>query len=182
MLALDKIAALVLESTSTRFVPPSLFSRPSTDSINRKSTTSSSPCSSPRPKPAPSETYVPLSLPSMLLLLTRAPPQPWEDSTSFGPLISSVQQEKVLAYIASGIAEGATVACGGKAWSGSKGFYVEPTILTECTSSMKVVREEIFGPVLVVTKFKTEEEALKLANDSAYGLGAAVFTGEYILS
>jgi acyl-CoA reductase-like NAD-dependent aldehyde dehydrogenase len=47
---------------------------------------------------------------------------------------------------------------------------------------MKVVREEIFGPVLVVTKFKTEEEALKLANDSAYGLGAAVFTGEYILS
>ncbi|KAL8292854.1 hypothetical protein RQP46_000548 [Phenoliferia psychrophenolica] len=102
---------------------------------------------------------------------------PWDDKTSFGPLVSAVQRDKVLAYIESGVAEGATIATGGKAW-GTKGFYVEPTILTDCTPEMKCVVEEIFGPVLVVCKFKSEEAVLELANDSTYGLGAAVFTGD----
>lgn len=103
---------------------------------------------------------------------------PWNDETSFGPLISSAQRDKVLGYIDSGVQEGAKVATGGKKWEQSKGFYVEPTILTECTPSMKVVKEEIFGPVLVVSRFSTEEEAIKLANDTTYGLGAACFTSD----
>lgn len=102
---------------------------------------------------------------------------PWAEATSFGPLISELQRDKVMAYIASGVAEGAKIATGGKTW-GTKGFYVEPTILTDVHAEMKCVREEIFGPVIVVAKFKTEEEVLKIANDSMYGLGAAVFTGK----
>ncbi|KAI5474405.1 aldehyde dehydrogenase, mitochondrial [Pseudohyphozyma bogoriensis] len=102
---------------------------------------------------------------------------PWDEKTSFGPLISAAQRDKVLNYIQSGIDEGAKVATGGKKW-GEKGFYVQPTILTETNASMKCVREEIFGPVLVVSKFKTEEEIIEIANDSIYGLGAAVFTGD----
>lgn len=103
--------------------------------------------------------------------------QPWDDATSFGPLISAAQRDKVLGYIESGIAEGAKVATGGKKWANSTGYYVEPTVLVDCTPDMKVVQEEIFGPVLVVSKFSSEEEVLKLANGSTYGLGAAVFTG-----
>ncbi|GAA6022665.1 hypothetical protein JCM10207_008573 [Rhodosporidiobolus poonsookiae] len=102
---------------------------------------------------------------------------PWDEKTSFGPLISEAQRDKVLAYIESGIAEGAKVATGGKKW-GDKGFFVEPTILTDCTPEMKCVREEIFGPVLVVSKFSSEEDVLRIANDSIYGLGAGVFTGD----
>ncbi|GAA5891054.1 hypothetical protein JCM5296_007363 [Sporobolomyces johnsonii] len=104
---------------------------------------------------------------------------PLDEKTSFGPLISSAQRDKVLSYIESGVSEGATVATGGKKWSGSSGgFYVEPTVLTGCTPSMKCVREEIFGPVLAVTKFSTEEEAVEMANDSIYGLAAACFTND----
>lgn len=103
---------------------------------------------------------------------------PWEESTSFGPLISKVQQDKVLAYIKSGLDEGATLVTGGSKWANSNGYYVEPTILTNCTPNMKVVKEEIFGPVVVISKFSTEEEVLEIANDSSYGLGAAVFTGD----
>ncbi|GAA5918864.1 hypothetical protein JCM6882_002441 [Rhodosporidiobolus microsporus] len=102
---------------------------------------------------------------------------PWDEKTSFGPLISEAQRDKVLAYIESGVAEGAKVATGGKEW-GNKGFFVEPTILTDCTPDMKCVREEIFGPVLVVSKFSSEEDVLRIANDSVYGLGAGVFTGD----
>ncbi|ORY57984.1 putative aldehyde dehydrogenase [Leucosporidium creatinivorum] len=103
---------------------------------------------------------------------------PWDDATSFGPLISAAQRDKVLKYIESGVSEGAKVATGGQKWPESKGFYVEPTILEDCKPHMKVVQEEIFGPVLVVSRFSTEEEVLKLANDSTYGLGAACFTGD----
>ncbi|KAM0753476.1 aldehyde dehydrogenase [Meredithblackwellia eburnea MCA 4105] len=101
---------------------------------------------------------------------------PWDEATGFGPLISAAQRDKVLGYIESGISEGAKVATGGKKWANSPGYYVEPTILTGCKPEMKVVKEEIFGPVLVVTKFATEEEVLALANDTTYGLGAAVHT------
>lgn len=103
---------------------------------------------------------------------------PWDEATSFGPLISAAQRDKVLGYIDSGVAEGARIVTGGKKWANSAGYYIEPTVLVDCTPDMKVVREEIFGPVLVVSKFSTEEEALKLANGSTYGLGAAVFTGD----
>ncbi|GAA6017990.1 hypothetical protein JCM10207_002733 [Rhodosporidiobolus poonsookiae] len=104
---------------------------------------------------------------------------PLDESTSFGPLISAAQRDKVLAYVESAKSEGAEVATGGKKWQAENGgFFVEPTVLKGCKPSMKAVREEIFGPVCSVLTFKTEEEVLELANDSVYGLGAGVFTGE----
>ncbi|WWC88912.1 uncharacterized protein L201_003827 [Kwoniella dendrophila CBS 6074] len=105
--------------------------------------------------------------------------QPSDEFTSFGPLISETQRDKVLAYIESGRSEGARVITGGQKWEKSNGgYWVEPTILADTNSSMKVVKEEIFGPVISVSKFKTEEEVIDLANDTTYGLGAAVFTND----
>ncbi|BGO91993.1 hypothetical protein NBRC10512v2_004257 [Rhodotorula toruloides] len=104
---------------------------------------------------------------------------PLDEATSFGPLISSAQRDKVLSYVDSGVSEGAKVATGGKKWKAENGgFYVEPTVLTGCKPSMQCVREEIFGPVMSVMTFKSEEEALEMANDSIYGLAAGVFTGD----
>lgn len=75
---------------------------------------------------------------------------PWDEVTSFGPLISQVQRDKVMAYIASGVSEGAKIATGGKTW-GDKGYFVEPTILTDCTPDMKCVREEVSNSLLLVS-------------------------------
>ena len=103
--------------------------------------------------------------------------------TQMGPLISAAHRTKVLSYIESGIKEGAKLQCGGKApvWqekdaSLSNGFFVEPTIFTHCTDDMKIVREEIFGPVMSVLSFREEEEVIKRANNTEFGLAAGVFT------
>ena len=96
-----------------------------------------------------------------------------------GPLISSDHMKKVLAYIQTGIDEGAKLVCGGSRWTEgecAKGWFVRPTIFDNCTSDMKIVREEIFGPVVTVQTFKTEAEAIELANDTPYGLAGGVFT------
>ena len=103
----------------------------------------------------------------------------WAEDTYQGPQVSKVQYDRILQYIAIGKEEGATVLSGGKPFkadASGKGFFIEPTVFTDVTPSMRIFREEIFGPVVVVTRFKTEKEALDLANDSSYGLGAAVFT------
>lgn len=93
--------------------------------------------------------------------------------------ISEAQRDKVLGYIASAKEEGARLVSGGRAWPRSKGFYVEPTILANSAQKdLRAVREEIFGPVVIATPFRDEEHALELANDSQYGLAAAVFTGD----
>ena len=96
-----------------------------------------------------------------------------------GPIITEKDMEKVLAYIQSGIDEGARLVCGGKRYTEKgcgKGFFVLPTIFDNCTSRMKIVREEIFGPVVTVQTFKTEQEAISMANDTPYGLAGGVFT------
>lgn len=80
-----------------------------------------------------------------------------------------------MGFIQSGKDEGATVVTGGSRL-GTKGFYIQPTIFTDVKQDMKIVQEEIFGPVAVVTRFETDEEALRLANDSLYGLSTGVFT------
>ena len=95
--------------------------------------------------------------------------------TQMGPLISKAQQERVLGYVRSGEADGAKVIVGGKALPGP-GAYVEPTILTNVSSAMKCVREEIFGPVLVASRFDEIGEVLTRANDTTFGLGASVWT------
>lgn len=106
---------------------------------------------------------------------TAAIGKPEAEETSFGPLISQGQRDKVLKYVDSAREQGATVAAGGKTW-GAEGFYVEPTVITDIAQDMKCVREEIFGPVVVVGRFADEKEAVRLANDTTYGLAGAVFS------
>ena len=123
--------------------------------------------------------------------------------TEFGPVISKEQQQKALKYIEEALKQGATIACGGKipdvgavrpdvpiSSVGTpterserrsepplrNGFYLEPTILENVTNNMKVAQEEIFGPVLVVMKFKDEQQAIAIANDSSYGLASCIWT------
>jgi phenylacetaldehyde dehydrogenase len=96
-------------------------------------------------------------------------------TSQMGPLISEGHKRRVLSYIADARAAGATVLTGGSE-PAARGSYVEPTVLTHVHSQMKAVREEIFGPVLVAMPFGSHEEAIALANDSSYGLGASVWT------
>ena len=101
--------------------------------------------------------------------------------TEMGPLVSEAQRDRVLRYIEIGRAEGATLLCGGGRANvkGSEGgYYIQPTIFADTTPDMRIVREEIFGPVLVVQLFDGEAEAIALANDSPYGLAGAVFTND----
>jgi gamma-glutamyl-gamma-aminobutyraldehyde dehydrogenase len=96
-----------------------------------------------------------------------------------GALIDQGHLKRVLGYIESGIGEGARVAFGGRqALQETGGYYVEATVLDDVKGSMRVAREEIFGPVLTVSPFTTEAEALAMANDSIYGLAAAVWTAD----
>jgi gamma-glutamyl-gamma-aminobutyraldehyde dehydrogenase len=104
---------------------------------------------------------------------------PFEPSTQMGALIDQGHLKRVLGYIESGIGEGARVAFGGRqALQETGGYYVEATVLDDVKGSMRVAREEIFGPVLTVSPFTTEAEALAMANDSIYGLAAAVWTAD----
>ncbi|WP_230931844.1 aldehyde dehydrogenase family protein [Priestia sp. TSO9] len=96
-----------------------------------------------------------------------------------GPLVSEEHMKKVLKYIEIGKQEGAHLVCGGNRITSSgleKGFFVEPTVFSNVTSNMKIVQDEIFGPVVVIQTFKDEKEAIKLANDTEYGLAGSVFT------
>ncbi|MFI5686089.1 aldehyde dehydrogenase family protein [Streptomyces sp. NPDC051636] len=104
---------------------------------------------------------------------------PFDERARTGPLISAAHRAKVEAYVAQGLAEGAVLRCGGARPAGpgyDEGFYYLPTVLDECASGMSVVREESFGPVLTVERFSSEEEAVRLANDTVYGLAGAVWT------
>ena len=102
-----------------------------------------------------------------------------DEGVTMGPIVTKEQMDKILAYIEKGKEEGATLLCGGgRATEGelAKGFFVQPTIFGDCTPDMTIVQEEIFGPVLCLQKFHTEEEAIELANHTTYGLAAGVFT------
>ncbi|KAF8724719.1 hypothetical protein AX14_008652, partial [Amanita brunnescens Koide BX004] len=117
---------------------------------------------------------------------------PFVIDTTQGPLVSQTQfdvrlfrfgikrpltkyLQRVMGYIKSGKEDGATVHCGGEQ-EGSKGFYVKPTLFTDVGADMKIMREEIFGPVGAVVKFEDEEDIIKKANDTIYGLAAYVFS------
>lgn len=103
---------------------------------------------------------------------------PLDESTRCGPMVSLRQQSSVSEYIKSGIDEGANLISGGLGMPNGleKGFYVKPTIFADVKPDMKIWKEEIFGPVLVITTYKTEDEALALANDSIYGLSGGVWS------
>lgn len=103
----------------------------------------------------------------------------FDETTQMGPLISEQHLNKVISYVDNGVKEGVTVATGGKQPEDpelQKGFFYLPTILTNCTTDMQVVQQEGFGPVITIEKFTSEAEAIKLANDSIYGLSGGVWT------
>ena len=101
---------------------------------------------------------------------------PQADDTEMGPVANQPQYEKVMGYLKTAKDEGATVAYGGEAEDSLGGLFIKPTVFTGVTSESTVVREEVFGPVLAALTFSTEEEALKLANDTPYGLAGAIWT------
>ena len=103
------------------------------------------------------------------------------NNPDMGPLVSKSHMNKVLEYIETGKKEGATLVCGGERYTEGEcanGYFVRPTIFDNCTSDMTIVKEEIFGPVVTIQTFKTEEEAVCMANDTIYGLAGAVFTSD----
>ncbi|AEE90341.1 aldehyde dehydrogenase B [Tepidanaerobacter acetatoxydans Re1] len=104
---------------------------------------------------------------------------PWEEDTIMGTQINEGQLKKILNYIEIGKQEGARLACGGSRITENgldKGCFMQPTIFADVDNKMRIAQEEIFGPVACFLKFKDEEEVIKMANDSEYGLGGAVWT------
>ncbi|KAM6495297.1 Aldehyde dehydrogenase domain containing protein [Amanita muscaria] len=100
---------------------------------------------------------------------------PFSETTLHAPLVSKAQFDRIMGYIQVGKEEGAKVHTGGNQ-IGQEGYFVHPTIFTDVQPEMKIVHEEIFGPVAAITKFKDEAEAIELANNTLYGLSCAVFT------
>ncbi len=104
---------------------------------------------------------------------------PFDPATQMGPLTMARQRARVEGYVAAGRAEGARIACGGGRPKGlDKGFYVEPTVFTDVTPHMKIVQEEIFGPVVSVLTYRDDEEAVAKANNSQYGLNASIYSAD----
>ncbi|KIY02262.1 uncharacterized protein Z520_02400 [Fonsecaea multimorphosa CBS 102226] len=106
---------------------------------------------------------------------------PFDQKTWHGPQVSKAQYDKILSYVQSAKDEGAVIVKGGQTASNrpnGKGFYIEPTVVSGVSPSMRVYKEEIFGPFVTFTTFTDEKEVLNLANDTTYGLGSAVFTND----
>ena len=98
-----------------------------------------------------------------------------EEDTILGPVVSREQMDKTLQYVEIGKQEGAKLLYGGKR-IGNKGYFVEPTVFADVDNSMRIAQEEIFGPVVAIIKFKDEQDAIRIANDTVYGLAAALWT------
>lgn len=102
---------------------------------------------------------------------------PFEETTTHGPQVSKAQYERILSYVKIAEEEGAKVLVGGNSQPlNGKGYFIQPTVIGDVKPSMRVFQEEIFGPVVVFSKFKSIEEAVQFANETQYGLGSAVFT------
>jgi len=103
---------------------------------------------------------------------------PMSPQTQVGPVTTKPQFEKILSYIDIAKQDGATCVLGGQVAAGqnTQGWFIEPTIFTGVTNNMRIAQEEVFGPILSIIKFKTDEEAVEIANDVLYGLAAGVWT------
>jgi len=111
---------------------------------------------------------------------TFSPGDPFEESTRLGPLVSEVQRERVRGYIEKGEAEGAKLVTGGAAPPEGldKGYFIRPTVFSEVTSEMTIAQEEIFGPVLSIQPYDSEDDAVRIANDTVYGLAGGVWSAD----
>ncbi len=103
---------------------------------------------------------------------------PQDDATQMGPLVSAVQLDKVTGYIDRARAEGARLVTGGGRGAGNTGWFVQPTVFADVTDTMEIAREEVFGPVMAVLDFDTEDEVIARANATEFGLAAGVFTAD----
>ena len=105
---------------------------------------------------------------------------PFEDDTRLGPLVSDTQRERVRGYIQKGIDEGAKLVAGGAEPPDGleRGYFVRPTVFSDVKSDMTIAQEEIFGPVLAIIPYDDEEDAVRIANDSVYGLAGGVWSGD----
>jgi acyl-CoA reductase-like NAD-dependent aldehyde dehydrogenase len=108
------------------------------------------------------------------------PGDPFEETTTLGPLVSEVQLKRVRDYIEKGEAEGARLLTGGAEPPEGleKGYFVRPTVFSDVTPEMTIAREEIFGPVLVIQPYDDEDDAVRIANDSEYGLAGGVWSAD----
>src|SRR5262249_46492057 len=105
---------------------------------------------------------------------------PTDPKTRLGPLVSKVQQERVRGFIKKGVDEGATLVTGGAEQPADlpKGFFVKPTVFANVKNDMTIAQQEIFGPVLCIIPYDTEEDAVKIANDTVYGLAGGVWSAD----
>jgi acyl-CoA reductase-like NAD-dependent aldehyde dehydrogenase len=105
---------------------------------------------------------------------------PFDEGAALGPLVSEVQRERVRDYIDKGVAEGARLVTGGAEppEGFDRGYYVRPTVFSDVTPEMTIAQEEIFGPVLAIMPYDDEEDAIRMANDTVYGLAGGVWSGD----
>ncbi len=134
---------------------------------------------------APSRMFVPRAKQDEAMTIAKATAErvkvgdPFAEGTTMGPVVSEAQYNKIQGLIEKGIAEGATLVCGGpgRPEGLNRGYYVRPTVFANVTNDMTIAREEIFGPVLCMLPYDSEEEAIRLANDTVYGLSGYVQSG-----
>jgi acyl-CoA reductase-like NAD-dependent aldehyde dehydrogenase len=105
---------------------------------------------------------------------------PFAEGTALGPLVSDAQRERVRGYIRTGVEEGAKLVAGGAEppEGAERGYFVRPTVFSEVTPEMTIAREEIFGPVLSIIPYDSEDDAVRIANDTDYGLAGGVWSGD----